>query len=65
MALVPRIRQVMDENNLNDVPLLIGGIIPDEDIPALKEMGVAAVFGPGTSTEEIVSSIHGLLATQE
>lgn len=65
MALVPRIRQVMDENNLHDIPLLIGGIIPDEDIPALKEMGVAAVFGPGTSTEEIVSSIHGLLATQE
>src|SRR5215468_10022288 len=62
MALVPRIRQVMDENGLADVMLLVGGIIPDEDIPALKEMGVSGIFGPGTSTEEIVKHIRASLA---
>src|SRR5690606_10387812 len=48
MALVPRIRQVMDENGLNDVLLVVGGIIPDDDVPALKAMGVSGIFGPGT-----------------
>src|SRR5881227_1521836 len=43
MALVPRIRQEMDANGLQDIALLVGGIIPDEDIKALREMGVAAV----------------------
>jgi len=62
MALVPRIRQVMDENGLSDVMLLVGGIIPDEDIPALQQMGVSGIFGPGTSTDEIVSHIRKTLA---
>ncbi len=62
MALVPRIRQVMDDSGLQDVLLVIGGIIPDEDIPALKDMGVSGIFGPGTNTEAIVSHIRGAVA---
>jgi methylmalonyl-CoA mutase, C-terminal domain len=62
MALVPRIRQVMDDNGLSDVILLIGGIIPDEDIPALQEMGVSGIFGPGTNTEDIAKHIRKSMA---
>jgi methylmalonyl-CoA mutase C-terminal domain/subunit len=62
MALVPRIRQVMDDNGLSDVILLIGGIIPDEDIPALQQMGVSGIFGPGTNTEDIAKHIRKSMA---
>lgn len=62
MALVPRIRQVMDANGLNDVPIIVGGIIPDEDRTKLAEIGVAAVFGPGTNTEDIVKRIEQLVS---
>lgn len=62
MALVPRIRQLMNENGLQNVALLIGGIIPDEDIPALREMGVSGIFGPGTNTEDIAAHIRKLVS---
>ena len=58
MALFPRIMNLLKENSLDDVLVVAGGIIPDEDVPALKEMGIRAVFGPGTSTEEIVKFIE-------
>lgn len=60
MALVPRIREVMNAQGLSDIPLMIGGIIPDEDKVLLEEIGVAGIFGPGTNTEEIVSFIKNL-----
>ncbi len=60
LALVPRIRHVMNASGLDDVPIIVGGIIPDEDRPLLAELGVTGVFGPGTSTEEIVTHIRGL-----
>jgi len=59
MALMPRILELMGENDMGDVPIFIGGIIPHEDVPALLEMGVTGVFGPGTSTEAIIASIRG------
>jgi len=49
------VRRLLKEQGIDDILLFGGGIIPDEDLPHLKEMGVAAVFGPGTSTQEIVS----------
>ncbi len=61
MALTPRILELMRASGLGDVPVLIGGIIPDEDVPALKEMGVAGVFGPGASTLEIIDTIRAAL----
>ena len=58
MTLVPHIRDVMNANELNDVPIILGGIIPDDDRPQLERMGVAGIFGPGTSTEAIITRIH-------
>ncbi|MFN4070333.1 MAG: cobalamin B12-binding domain-containing protein [Thermus caldifontis] len=48
------VKRLLDEQGASDILLFGGGIIPDEDVPRLKELGVAAVFGPGTSTQEIV-----------
>ncbi|MCC6804173.1 MAG: cobalamin B12-binding domain-containing protein [Anaerolineae bacterium] len=61
LALVPRIRAVLDQHGLNDVPLLVGGIIPDDDKPKLEELGVTGIFGPGTNTDDIVTFIRQLM----
>ncbi len=58
MALVPRILELMKENGQDGVKLFLGGIIPDEDIAQLTEMGVSGVYGPGASTEDIVAQIR-------
>jgi methylmalonyl-CoA mutase C-terminal domain/subunit len=63
MTLLPRIVSLLKENGLDDVLVIAGGIIPDEDVPALNEMGVRGIFGPGTSTEEIVKFIEGEIGT--
>ncbi len=54
MALFPRVMAELKKRGLDDVLVYAGGIIPDADIPAVKEMGIAAVFGPGTPMEEAV-----------
>ena len=59
MTLFPRIVNLLKDNGLDDVLVLAGGIIPDVDAPALNEMGVRGVFGPGTSTQDIVRFIQG------
>ncbi|RTG94086.1 methylmalonyl-CoA mutase [Thermus scotoductus] len=48
------VKRLLEEQGASDILLFGGGIIPDEDVPKLKELGVAAVFGPGTSTQDIV-----------
>lgn len=53
-TLVPKVIALLREQGMEDVRVLVGGIIPDEDADELRQMGVAAVFGPGTETEEIV-----------
>ncbi len=58
MALFPRIVELMRENGLDDVLVIAGGIIPDEDIPQLKGLGISGIFGPGTSTQDIVAFIN-------
>jgi methylmalonyl-CoA mutase, C-terminal domain len=58
MGLVPRILAEMEERGLDDLPLFVGGIIPQDDQPQLKEMGVREVFGPGTNTRVIVDFIR-------
>jgi len=58
MTLCPRIMELMKQQGLDDVMVLIGGIIPDQDISALKAQGVAEVFQPGASTEDIVSYVR-------
>lgn len=58
LALAPRILELLRANGQEQVRVFIGGIIPDEDIPVLKNMGIAGIYGPGTSTEEIVKEIR-------
>jgi methylmalonyl-CoA mutase, C-terminal domain len=58
MALTPRLMELLRANDMTDIPVFVGGIIPNEDVPAMKEMGVAGVFGPGTNTEVIIRAIR-------
>ena len=58
MALTPRIVELLKANGQTDVHVFIGGIVPDDDIPRLKEMGIRGVYGPGASTEDIVRDIR-------
>ncbi len=58
MALVPRLMELLRANGQTNVRVFIGGIIPDEDVPRLMEMGVSGVYGPGASTEEIIRDIQ-------
>lgn len=58
MALVPRILELLRANEQSHVKVFIGGIIPDEDVPRLAEMGISGVYGPGTLTENIIRDIH-------
>ncbi|MDX1415025.1 MAG: cobalamin B12-binding domain-containing protein [Candidatus Promineifilaceae bacterium] len=57
LTLVKRIIDMLADNEMQDIPVFVGGIIPDDDVPLLKEMGVNAVFGPGSSLDEITSYI--------
>ncbi len=59
MTLVPRIVGLLREQDITDVLVTVGGTIPADDIPELKELGVSAVFTPGASTQEIVDYIRG------
>ena len=58
MTLVPRLIQLLREAGLEHVGVLVGGIIPETDVPKLREMGVARVFGPGTALPDIVAFLH-------
>jgi methylmalonyl-CoA mutase cobalamin-binding domain/chain len=58
MTLLPRVLQLLREAGLGHVGVLVGGIIPEADIPKLQEMGVARVFGPGTALPEIASFLR-------
>jgi len=58
MTIFPRVRQLMEQKGLDDVLLFGGGIIPEEDIPRLKQEGVSEIFLPGTSTEDIINFIQ-------
>jgi methylmalonyl-CoA mutase C-terminal domain/subunit len=53
------------ENGVDDILLLFGGIIPEQDVPILKKQGVAAVFGPGSKVEDIVATIENSLPYKE
>ena len=63
-TLCPRIINLLRENGMDDTLVIVGGIIPQEDIQGLKDQGVSAVFLPGTSTEETVSFIRDNVRSQ-
>ena len=57
-AILPRVMDLLRQNKMDDVLVVIGGIIPDQDIPGLKQAGVAGIFLPGTPMNEIVEFIR-------
>ena len=60
LTLFKRVRELMEQSGLGDVPVIGGGIIPDSDVGALKEIGINKVFGPGTDTRDIADYIRKL-----
>lgn len=64
MVLVPRVLELLRKQGQDHVALFLGGIIPEEDIPTLLEMGVAAIYGPGTSTQVVVETIRKVVEQQ-
>ena len=65
LDLFPQIFDRMSENEMDDVPVMAGGIIPEADRAALEAMGVRAVYGPGTPTAEIVERVRSLASERE
>jgi methylmalonyl-CoA mutase C-terminal domain/subunit len=57
--LFPKVMELLKEKGIEDVLVMGGGIIPDEDVGPMKEVGIAAIFGPGTDTKDIISFIKG------
>jgi len=64
MALVPRVLELLKANDQVHVKVFVGGIVPDDDIPRLIEMGVVGVYGPGTLTEDIISDVQQAVSGQ-
>ncbi|RJP51936.1 MAG: cobalamin B12-binding domain-containing protein [Anaerolineaceae bacterium] len=58
MALAPRVLELLKANGQERVKVFLGGIVPDEDVPALKKMGVSGIYGPGASTEDIIREVR-------
>jgi methylmalonyl-CoA mutase C-terminal domain/subunit len=58
-----RILRLLSQKGLGNVAVIVGGIVPREDIPILQEMGVKGVFGPGANTESVVEFVRTLVAT--
>lgn len=63
--LVPEVLRELASRGAADIPVFVGGIIPHDDIVALKAQGVAAVFGPGARLEDIVNSVRALLEARD
>ena len=63
-AIVPRLMKLLTANQMDDVLVLVGGIIPDQDIPALKAAGVAGIFQPGTAMDDIAKFIRENVKTR-
>ena len=57
LTLAPRMVAAVSDAGL-DIPVIIGGIVPDEDIPTLIDQGVAAVLGPGASADDVLAAVH-------
>jgi len=57
----PKVIELLKERGVRDIRIIAGGIIPDEEIPKWKKMGIEAIFGPGSSTTEIIDYINGIV----
>lgn len=58
-AIIPRVMELMRQQKMDDVMVVLGGTIPNQDLEPMKKAGVAAVFGPGTSMNDIITFIRG------
>lgn len=58
MALAPRVLELLAANGQEDVQVFLGGIIPGEDVSKLEKLGISGIYGPGTSTQDIVKDIR-------
>jgi len=65
LPLMERIMELLRENEMDDIPVFLGGIIPDEDISELEAMGVRAIFGPGTSMQVIQDAVWAEIPNAE
>jgi methylmalonyl-CoA mutase C-terminal domain/subunit len=63
LTLAPKMVEALAAAEL-DVPVIVGGIVPDEAIPAMKEKGVAAILGPGASAEEVAEAVRASVAAR-
>jgi len=64
MTLVPAVRKAMNTSDLQDIPIVVGGIIPDKDRADLLALGIHAVFGPGSGTKEIIKEVYALVDSE-
>jgi methylmalonyl-CoA mutase C-terminal domain/subunit len=64
MTLFPRVIELLRKNDAGDITVSGGGIIPDEDATKLKEAGISGVFGPGTTTKEIINFVNDLISSK-
>ena len=64
MELSKRLFDLLNEQGMSDVPVFLGGIIPNDDIPVLKTLGITEVFGPGTNSELIVQRIEEVVLSE-
>jgi methylmalonyl-CoA mutase C-terminal domain/subunit len=65
MTLLPKITQLMKDQGLDDVLVTAGGIIPDDDVPALQEAGISRVFGPGTTIAQVADYFRSHVRARE
>jgi methylmalonyl-CoA mutase C-terminal domain/subunit len=63
MAIFPKVMELLREQGVDDVLVVAGGILPDEDIPAIEALGIKGNFGPGTSTEEIIDFVRAHISS--
>ena len=63
--LFPQIFQELGSNDMDDVPIIAGGIIPESDRSALESLGVRAIYGPGTTTTQIIECVRQLASERE
>jgi methylmalonyl-CoA mutase C-terminal domain/subunit len=60
MELAPEVVKLLQEKDMGDTPVILGGTVPPDDIPKLKKAGIKEIFGPGTSLEKIIKTVSEL-----
>jgi methylmalonyl-CoA mutase C-terminal domain/subunit len=65
MTLVPRVVKLLEEKQAGDVIVIVGGTIPGDDIPELKKLGIAEVFTPGASTQDIIDFVRNAVRPEQ